>query len=107
MLILFIVLAFMVINALMFFSKDPYYVRMESAGHDREAMAQALKIELETTLRRATAITEQAPYMISAGNYLHCRSLVKTIQANGGSAKMVRKRFWEKKAKYEEGPIHD
>ena len=107
MLMLFCVLAFMVINAGIYFNKDAYFVRLEDAGRNKDAMQQAIKIELETTLRHAGAIVDGTPYLIAAGNYMHCRSLVKVIEENGGTASIVRKHLFEKESKYVDGPIRD
>ena len=102
---LFCMLAMAVLSWWMFMRKDPYYVRLEDAGQDKEAMKQALKIELETTMHRAEQIVDNAPYLIVPGNRMHCHSLAQVIRANGGRAKVVRKRMWQKKETFVEGPI--
>lgn len=105
MIMLFCMLVLAVLSSWMYVRKEPYYVRMEDAGPNKEAMKQALKIELETTLHRAEEIVDNAPYMIVPGNRLHCHSLVQVIRANGGKAKVVQKRMWQKKEAFTEGPI--
>lgn len=107
MIMLFIMLVLMVLSCWMYMRKDPYYVRMEDAGHDKEAMKQAIKIELETTMQRAEKIVDNAPYLIVPGNRMHCHSLAQVIRANGGRAKVVRKRLLQKKEAFVEGPIRE
>ena len=106
MFMIFLILCFFTFRAWMWVRKDPYYVRFEEAGADKEALEKALKIELETTLRQSSEIISQTPYMLT-GNYFHCRSLARIIREHGGKATVVRKHWWQKKDKFVEGPIKD
>ena len=85
-----------------FFWKKKYYIRIDSVGNDKPAMEQIIKIELETTLRYAIRITESTPYLIEAGNYFNAKSVVKTINKNGGKASLTFHGAWSKP---QEGPV--
>lgn len=85
-----------------FLWKKTYYVRIESVGNDLPTMEQVLKIELETTLRQAIAMTTKNPYLVASGNYFAAKNLVKIIAAHGGVAKITFHWAWKTP---EEGPI--
>jgi hypothetical protein len=96
------ILIILMVLAWWFFSKKKYYVRIESVGEDVAAQEQILKIELETTLRRAMEITKKSPYLVNAGGFFSARSLVKKLEANGGTAKLEFHWVWSKP---QEGPV--
>lgn len=86
-----------------FLWKKTYYVRIDMVPEDqRQVLQQALKIELETTLRNAIEITNETPYLVSVNNYFDARSLVKLLQQHQSVAAITWHWVW---AKPEVGPI--
>ena len=96
------ILIILMVLAWWFLSKKKYYVRIESVGEDVATQEQVLKIELETTLRRAIEITKNTPYLVKSGGYFRARALVKQLEKNGGVAKVEFHWVWSKP---QEGPI--
>ena len=97
------VLIILAVLAWWFLWKKTYYVRIDMVPEgQRQVLQQALKIELETTLRNAVEVTTATPYLVSVNNYFDARSLIKLLQKHQGVAAITWHWVWDKP---EVGPV--
>lgn len=88
-----------------FYFYKHFYVKVLSAGPNRDKVVQLIKNSTGWGLRESEDVVEEAPYIIwyTNLNYLKTRKVVADLKKAGASAQLVVHHFWQKAIK--DGPV--